>query len=40
MYNARNSSKFPNDGAVGLLAQTAVGPLFIGASVGDTGHAK
>ena len=40
MYNAPNASKFPNDAAVGFLAETAVGPLFIGGSVGDTGHAK
>jgi NTE family protein len=40
MYGAVNSSKFPNDGAVGLLANTALGPFFFGASVGDTGHAK
>jgi NTE family protein len=40
MYNAPNASKFPNDAAIGFLAETAVGPLFIGGSVGDTGHAK
>ena len=40
MFGAPNSSKFPNDVAVGFLAQTFVGPLFIGGSVGDTGHAK
>jgi NTE family protein len=40
MYDAPNASKFPNDAAVGFLAETAVGPLFIGGSVGDTGHAK
>ena len=40
MYNAPNASKFPNDAAVGFLAETAIGPLFIGGSVGDTGHAK
>jgi NTE family protein len=40
MYNAPNASKFPNDAALGFLAETAVGPLFIGGSVGDTGHAK
>jgi NTE family protein len=39
-YDAPNSSKFPNDGSLGILAQTAVGPLLIGASVGDAGHAK
>jgi NTE family protein len=40
MYNAPNASKFPNDAALGFLAETAIGPLFIGGSVGDTGHAK
>ncbi len=40
MYNAPNASKFPNDAAVGFLAETSIGPLFIGGSVGDTGHAK
>jgi NTE family protein len=40
MFGAANESKFPNDVAVGFLAQTAVGPLFIGGSVGDTGHSK
>jgi NTE family protein len=40
MYNAPNASKFPNDAAIGFLAETAIGPLFIGGSVGDTGHAK
>jgi NTE family protein len=40
MYNAPTASKLPNDAAVGFLAETAVGPLFIGGSVGDTGHAK
>jgi NTE family protein len=28
------------DGAAGLLAETALGPVFIGGSVGDTGHSK
>ena len=40
MYNAPNASKFPNDVAFGFLAETSIGPLFIGGSVGDTGHAK
>ena len=40
MFNAPNASTFPNDVAVGFLAQTFVGPLFIGGSVGDTGHSK
>ena len=32
--------KLSGDGAVGLIAQTAAGPVFIGASAGDTGHYK
>jgi len=41
MYNdsANGVSKLPMDGAIGILANTAVGPLFIGGSVGATGHA-
>jgi NTE family protein len=40
MYDAPNASKFPNDLAGGVLAETAFGPLLIGGSVGDTGHRK
>jgi NTE family protein len=40
MYGAVNQSRFPNDVAVGVLAETAIGPMFIGGSVGDTGHRK
>jgi NTE family protein len=40
MFNAPNVSRLPTDGAAGVIAQTAIGPLFIGGSVGDTGHAK
>jgi NTE family protein len=32
--------KLSGDGAAGLLAETALGPVFIGGSVGDTGHQK
>jgi len=39
MFNAPGVSKLPTDGAAGLIARTAVGPLFVGGSVGDTGHA-
>jgi NTE family protein len=39
MYNAPGVSKLPNDGAGGILVRTAFGPVFIGGSVGDTGHA-
>ena len=40
MYGAPNESKFPNDVAAGVLAETVIGPLFVGGSVGDTGHHK
>ena len=33
-------SKQPTDGAAGIIMQTAIGPIFVGGSVGDTGHAK
>jgi NTE family protein len=39
MFNAPDVSKLPTDGAAGLIARTAIGPLFVGGSVGDTGHA-
>ncbi|HEY6946221.1 MAG TPA: patatin-like phospholipase family protein [Candidatus Acidoferrum sp.] len=38
MYGVTIGSNLPNDVAVGFLAQTAVGPFFIGGSVGDSGH--
>ncbi|MGC2283660.1 MAG: patatin-like phospholipase family protein [Candidatus Acidiferrum sp.] len=40
MYGAPNESKFPNDFAAGVLAETVIGPLFVGGSTGDTGHHK
>lgn len=40
MYDVPTASKFPNDVAAGILAETAIGPLLIGASAGDTGHRK
>ena len=40
VYGAPNSSRFPNDFAAGLLAETSLGPVFIGGSVGDSGHHK
>ena len=40
MYNVPNARNFPNAAALGFLAETAIGPLFTGGSVGDTGHAK
>jgi NTE family protein len=40
MFAAPGVSRLPTDGAVGAIANTAIGPLFIGGTFGDTGHAK
>jgi NTE family protein len=40
MYGATTESRFPSDVALGLIAQTALGPAFVGGSAGDTGHYK
>ena len=32
--------KLSGDGTIGMVAQTAIGPVFIGTSAGDTGHYK
>jgi NTE family protein len=40
MYGFANQSGFPCDVAAGVVAQTALGPLFLGGSVGDSGHQK
>jgi NTE family protein len=40
MFDAPGVSKLPTDGAAGVIARTALGPIFIGGSVGDTGHAS
>jgi NTE family protein len=40
MYGALNESKFPADGVAGIVAETALGPIFAGGSVGDSGHHK
>jgi NTE family protein len=40
MYAAPGVSRLPTDGAAGIIARTAIGPLFLGGAVGDTGHAK
>jgi NTE family protein len=40
MYGVTTRTEFPNDVAAGLLAETALGPFFIGGSVGDSGHRK
>jgi NTE family protein len=40
IYGTTNTSEFPNDVDAGFLAETALGPFFIGGSVGDSGHRK
>lgn len=40
MYGFPAESRFPNDVAAGALAETVLGPVFIGGSVGDSGHRK
>jgi NTE family protein len=34
------ASKLPKDGSLGLVAETLLGPLFVGGSVGDSGHRR
>jgi NTE family protein len=40
MYGVTTGTDFPDDVAAGFLAETALGPFFIGGSVGDSGHRK
>ncbi len=40
MYGDPTAPRLSADGAAGIIAITAVGPVFIGGSVGDTGHQK
>lgn len=40
MYGVTTGSNLPNAVAAGFLAETAVGPFFIGGSLGDSGHRK
>jgi NTE family protein len=40
MYGDPLAPKLSGDAASGVIAETAIGPLFIGGSVGDTGHQK
>ena len=40
MYNFSPETKFPTDVVTGIVAETAFGPLFVGASLGDSGHQK
>jgi NTE family protein len=40
MFDAPGVSRLPTDGAAGVIVRTALGPVFLGGSVGDTGHGK
>jgi NTE family protein len=40
MYGVTTGSELPDDVVAGFLAETAIGPFFIGGSVGDSGHRK
>lgn len=40
MYNDPAASRFSNDFAAGVVAETALGPFFVGGSAGDSGHRK
>jgi NTE family protein len=40
MYGVTTGTELPDDVAAGFLAETALGPFFIGGSVGDSGHRK
>lgn len=40
MYGSPVESGFPNDFAAGVLAETVLGPVLFGGSVGDSGHRK
>jgi NTE family protein len=39
-YGAQAASRLPNDGTVGLIMETLLGPLLVGVSFGDTGHRR
>ncbi len=40
MYGVPSEAKFPTDVESGVVTETALGPLFVGGSVGDSGHQK
>jgi len=40
MYGFPSQTAFPADVAAGIVAQTALGPIFLGGSVGESGHEK
>ena len=40
VFSDLNGSSLPFDGSLALVARTALGPMFVGASVGASGHRK
>jgi len=39
-YGLPNAPTLPNDGVVGLIVDTVVGPILVGGSIGESGHRK
>ena len=39
-YAAPGASRLPNDGSVGVVIETLLGPIGVGGSLGDSGHHK
>jgi len=39
-YGRLNGGHLPNDGVLGLVTQTLLGPITIGGSIGDHGNRK
>ncbi|HEX4773156.1 MAG TPA: patatin-like phospholipase family protein [Bryobacteraceae bacterium] len=39
-YDALSTIRLPNDGVVGIVMQTFLGPVLVGGSVGEGGHSK
>ena len=39
-YGLPNAPTLPNDGVVGLITQTILGPVLVGGSIGNEGHRK
>ncbi len=39
-YGVPGASRLPMDGVAGVILETAFGPVFLGGSVGDSGHQK
>jgi NTE family protein len=40
MFDAPGVSRLPMDGVAGAIANTSIGPLFIGGAYGEAGHSK